>query len=81
MVVAVVLDNPIVISHQPVVLVVEMVGIILVIPLLQRELQGRDIQVVLDPLIIILVGVVELLELCQVDQVIHMVDLAVMVNQ
>ena len=60
MVVAVVLDNPIVISHQPVVLVVEMVGIILVIPLLQQELQGKDFQVVLDLLIIILVVAVEL---------------------
>tara|TARA_B000000437_G_C11483863_1_gene240028 strand:- start:170 stop:412 length:243 start_codon:yes stop_codon:yes gene_type:complete len=59
-VVAVVLDNPIVISHQPVVLVVEMVGIILVIPLLQQELQGKDFQVVLDLLIIILVVAVEL---------------------
>ena len=55
-----VLDNPIVISHQPVVLVVEMVGIILVIPLLQQELQGKDFQVVLDLLIIILVVAVEL---------------------
>ena len=60
-----VLEHPIVISHQPVVLVVEMVGIVLVIPLLQQELQGRDIQVVLDPLHIFLVEVAE-----QVRQVI-----------
>ena len=42
-----------------------MVGIVLVIPLLQQELQGRDIQVVLDPLHIFLVEVGE-----QVRQVI-----------
>ena len=65
MVVEVVLEHPIVISHQPVVLVVEMVDIVLVIPLLQQELQGRDIQVVLDPLHIFLVAVAE-----QVRQVI-----------
>ena len=56
------LENPIVISQQPVVLVVEMVDIVPVIPLLQQELQGRDIQVVLDLLNIFLVVAVELVK-------------------